>query len=115
MVVYIDTETLALLFFATICFANSANIKESVNNICLFSKGQFSLALGWVGARAVTYKEHRQPAHDLLTTMVMTMMMMMMMVMMLVMMMICSYHNDDDDVLPVSSLLSLLANNGALG
>ena len=70
MVVYIDTETLALLFFATICFANSANIKESVNNICLFSKGQFSLALGWcVGARAVTYKEHGQPADDLLTTM----------------------------------------------
>ena len=81
MVVYIDTETLALLFFATICFANSANIKESVNNICLFSKGQFSLALGWVGcARAVTYKEHGQPAHDLLTTVIaMTMMMLMMM------------------------------------
>ena len=87
MVGYIDTETLALLFFSTICLANSANIKESVNNICLFSKGQFSLALGWVGARAVTYKEHRQPAHDLLTTMVMTRMMMVMMVMMLVMMM----------------------------
>ena len=56
-------------------------------------------------ARALTYKEHKQPAHDLLTTMVM----------MRMMMMICSYHSDDDDVLPANSLLSFLANNGALG
>ena len=87
-------------FSATTCFANSVNIKESVFNICLFSKGQFSLALGWGVCQAVTYKEHGQPAHDLLTTM---------------MMMICSYHSDDDDVLPANYLLSFLVNNGALG
>ena len=48
MVVSNDTEAFALLFFGNHLFCKLwKNIKESVTNICLFSKGQFSLALGW--------------------------------------------------------------------